>query len=55
MVQFTETMNVYDEFCELKSISTRARYHGRYPTTGEYQSQVLPAFAQIRNEMLKFC
>jgi len=55
MVQYTETMNVYDDFCELKAISTRARYHGRYPSAHDFSNQVLPALAKVKAEMLKHC
>jgi hypothetical protein len=55
MVQFTETMTIYDQFCELKNISTRARYYGRYPTDSDWKSQVLPSLNDVRTEMLKYC
>lgn len=55
MVQFTETMSIYDQFCELKNISTRARYYGRYPTHEEWTHQVLPSLKDVKNEMLKYC
>ena len=55
MVQFTETMSIYDDFCELKAISTRARYHGRYPTADDFKTQVLPALEKVKGEMLKHC
>ncbi len=55
MVQHTETMQVYNQFCELKNISTRARYYGRYPTSNEFSQQVLPALRDVKAEMLKYC
>lgn len=55
MAQFTETMAVYDEYSELKNISTRARYYGRYPSKTELQAQVLPALKTIEVEMMKYC
>jgi hypothetical protein len=55
MVQHTETMTIYDEFCELKNISTRARYYGRYPSHPELISQVFPALNTIATEMRKYC
>jgi hypothetical protein len=55
MVQHTETMAIYDEFCELKNISTRARYYGRYPSEAEFTNQVLVALEGVRTEMKKYC
>ncbi|MGB6472490.1 MAG: hypothetical protein WBF04_00270 [Candidatus Sulfotelmatobacter sp.] len=55
MVQHIETMAIYDQFCELKNISTRARYYGRYPSDGEFKQQVLTALRDVRAEMLKYC
>jgi len=55
MVQYTETMAIYDQFCELKNISTRARYYGRYPSESEFKTQVLPALQDVRAEMMKHC
>jgi hypothetical protein len=55
MVQHTETMSVYDQFCELKNISTRARYYGRYPSSAEFSQQVLTALNAVRTEMVKYC
>ena len=55
MVQHTETMSIYDQFCELKNISTRARYYGRYPNAHEFNNQVLPALQEVQTEMLKYC
>lgn len=55
LAQHTETMSIYDEFCELKSVSTRARYYGRYPNKTDFQAQVLPALRTIENEMMKYC
>jgi hypothetical protein len=55
MVQHTETMKVYDSFCELKNISTRARYHGRYPTNTEFAQDILPALSDVKTEMMKYC
>ena len=55
MVQHTETMAIYDQFCELKNISTRARYYGRYPSQVEFKDQVLSALKDVRSEMMKHC
>jgi len=55
MVQYMETMIIYDQFCELKNISTRARYYGRYPTANEFSQQVLTALKDVKTEMLKYC
>jgi len=55
MVQYTETMAIYDQFCELKNISTRARYYGRYPTKTDFDIQILGALRDVRTEMLKYC
>ncbi|HMD10085.1 MAG TPA: hypothetical protein VKH63_21305 [Candidatus Acidoferrum sp.] len=55
MIQHTETMTVYDEFCELKNISTRARYYGRYPSQADFRTQVFPALNTVRTEMMKYC
>ena len=55
MVQYTETMAIYDQFCELKNISTRARYYGRYPTKMDFDNEVLDALRDVRTEMQKYC
>jgi hypothetical protein len=55
MVQHTETMTIYDQFCELKNISTRARYYGRYPSEAEFNAQVLSALRDVRAKMMKHC
>lgn len=55
MAQFAETMAVYDEFSELKNISTRARSFGRYPDKLDFNVQVLPSLRTIATEMLKHC
>ena len=55
MVQYTETIAIYDQFCELKNISTRARYYGRYPSEAEFKNQVLLALQDVRSEMMKYC
>jgi hypothetical protein len=55
MIQHTETMTVYVQYCELKNISTRARYYGRYPSDDDFKKQVLPALGDVRTEMLKYC
>lgn len=55
MVQHTETMSIYDQFCELKNISTRARYYGRYPNDHEFKNQILPALRDVQTEMMKYC
>jgi hypothetical protein len=54
MVQHPETMAIYDQFCELKNISTRARYYGRYPSQVEFEDQVLAALSDVRSEMSKY-
>lgn len=48
-----ETMAVYDDFCELKNISTSARYFGRYPSKIEYSIEVAPALAAVKSAMEK--
>lgn len=48
-----ETMTIYDDFCELKNISTSARYFGRYPSKIEYSVEVFPAFEAVKAEMQK--
>jgi len=55
MIEFTEIMNIYDELCEPKAISMRARYHGRYPAANDFKAQVVPAFEKDKSEMLKHC
>jgi len=55
LAQHTETMAIYDEFCELKAVSTRARYYGRYPNKTDFQAQVLPALRAVESEMMKYC
>lgn len=50
---YPQTMCIYDEFCELKAISTRARYYGRYPTKEDLALQVIPALNAIQVEMAK--
>lgn len=55
LVQYTETMAIYNQFCELKNISTRARYYGRYPSEAELKAQVLAALEDVRAEMMKYC
>jgi len=48
-----ETMAIYDDFCELKNISTGARYLGRYPSKIEYSVEVVPAFKAVKTGMEK--
>lgn len=55
LAQHTETMLIYDDFCELKSFSTRARYYGRYPNKSDFQAQILPALKAVEIEMTKHC
>lgn len=49
-----ETMSIYDEYCELKNISTRARYYGRYPDKLSLSNEVKPALAKVKSEMQKY-
>lgn len=53
LYRYPETMKIYDEFCELKSISTSARYFGQYPSKIEYSIEVTPAFQAVKTEMEK--
>ena len=48
-----ETMAIYYEYCELKNISTRARYFGRYPDKTSLSNEVKPALAKVKSEMRK--
>ena len=49
----SETMAIYDDFCELKNISTSARYFGQYPSKIEYSVEVAPAFQAVKAAMEK--
>ena len=49
----SETMQIYDEFSELKNISTNARYFGRYPNKTDFSVEVLPALQAVKAEMGK--
>jgi hypothetical protein len=53
LCRHTPTMDIYDEYCELKNISTSARYLGRYPNKTELSVEVMPALAKVRAEMEK--
>lgn len=53
LCRYDETLSIYDEFCELKNISTSARYFGRYPNKTEYSIEVLPALEKVKSEMEK--
>lgn len=55
MVQHTETMTIYDEYCELKNISTRARYYGLYPSESDLTDEVFSALTSVKLEMRKYC
>jgi hypothetical protein len=48
-----ETLSIYDDFCELKNISTSARYFGRYPTKMDISVSVMPALQKVKVEMEK--
>jgi hypothetical protein len=48
-----ETLKIYDDFCELKNISTGARYFGRYPTKTDFAVEVMPALQKVKAEMEK--
>lgn len=48
-----ETMAIYFEYSELKNLSTRARYHGRYPDKNSIAIEVRPALAKVKSEMQK--
>ncbi len=54
LCRHNETLQIYDEFCELKNISTSARYFGRYPNKTEFSVEVLPALQTVRTEMEKY-
>jgi hypothetical protein len=54
LCRHNETMGIYDEFCELKSISTSARYFGRYPNKTEFSVEVTPALEKVKTEMGKY-
>jgi hypothetical protein len=54
LCRFSETLKVYDPFCELKNISTNARYMARYPTKNEINLDVMPALRLVKVEMEKY-
>jgi hypothetical protein len=53
LCRFSETMQIYDEFCELKNVSTSARYFGRYPNKTDFSVEVMPALQKVKAEMEK--
>ena len=53
LCRHNETMNIYDDFSELKNISTNARYFGRYPNKTDFSVEVMPALQNVKAEMLK--
>lgn len=53
LCRYNETLKIYDEFCELKNISTSARYFGRYPNKTEFSVAVAPALQTVKTEMEK--
>ena len=53
LCRHNETMAIYDDFCELKNISTSARYFGQYPNKLEYSVEVTPAFQAVKTAMEK--
>jgi len=53
LYRFNETMSIYDDFCELKNISTSARYFGKYPSKRDYSAEITPALQNVRREMEK--
>jgi hypothetical protein len=54
LCRYNETMEIYDEFCELKNISTTARYFGRYPAKMDLSVEVVPALQAVKAEMEKY-
>jgi hypothetical protein len=50
---YPETLAIYDEYSELKNISTGARYYGRYPDKNSLAVEVRPALARVKSEMSK--
>jgi len=54
LCRHNETMAIYDDFCELKNISTSARYYGRYPTKTDFTVEVAPALQKVKAEMQKY-
>jgi len=54
LCRHSETMAIYDEFCELKNISTSARYYGQYPSKEEYSVEVAPAYVTVKTAMEKY-
>ena len=54
LVLHSETRSIYDQYCELKNISSRARYYGLYPTDVDLKDQVLAALLEVRVEMMKY-
>lgn len=53
LCRFAETLNIYDDFCELKNISTGARYFGRYPTKTDISVEIAPALNSVKTAMEK--
>lgn len=53
LIRHPETKAIYDEYCELKNISTTARYMGRYPDKLSYSMEIKPALNTVRTEMQK--
>lgn len=54
LCRHNETMAIYEDFCELKNISTSARYFGQYPSKIEYSVEVAPALAAVKTAMEKY-
>jgi len=54
LCRHNETMKIYDEFCELKNISTNARYYGRYPSKTDISVEVMPSLQSVKAEMEKY-
>lgn len=53
LCRHNETMAIYDDFCELKNISTSARYFGQYPSKIDYSVEVVPAYQSVKTAMGK--
>jgi len=53
LCRYPETLQIYDDFCELKNLSTNARYFGRYPTKIDFSVEVSPALNNVKSEMQK--
>jgi hypothetical protein len=54
LCKYPETAAIYDEFSELKNISTAARYMGVYPNRLRYSTEVITALVKIKSEMGKY-